>query len=94
MGTPATTISTTSSIAPTTTTTVAMSGSTTSTSPTHPPSPYTVVAGDYSYAIAEKLGCVFDNLAAANPGVDWDTLAIGQVLNGTGDISDISISSK
>ncbi|KAL6244633.1 hypothetical protein RBB50_008161 [Rhinocladiella similis] len=44
-------------------------------------SAYTVVAGDYGWAIASKLGCGFDALLAANPNVDWDQLQVGQILN-------------
>ncbi|KAI1610329.1 hypothetical protein EDD36DRAFT_467398 [Exophiala viscosa] len=42
---------------------------------------YTVVAGDYGYEIASKLGCSFDALSAVNSGVDWDMLMPGQTLN-------------
>ncbi|KIW15474.1 hypothetical protein PV08_05520 [Exophiala spinifera] len=44
-------------------------------------STYTVVAGDFGWAIAGKLGCNFDALLSANPSVDWDELQIGQTLS-------------
>ncbi|KAJ9609093.1 hypothetical protein H2200_006864 [Cladophialophora chaetospira] len=43
--------------------------------------PYTVSAGDFGWAIAQKNGCSFDALNAANPGINWDNLQIGQSLN-------------
>ncbi|ETN46192.1 uncharacterized protein HMPREF1541_00376 [Cyphellophora europaea CBS 101466] len=42
---------------------------------------YICQKGDYGHAIAQKLGCSFDDLEKANPNVDWDKLFIGQVLN-------------
>lgn len=42
--------------------------------------PYTVVAGDTGNAIAAANGITFDQLSAANPGVNWLNLQIGQVL--------------
>ena len=41
---------------------------------------YTVVDKDTGYGIAGKLGIKFDDLKAANPGVDWNKLQIGQKL--------------
>ncbi|EXJ85394.1 hypothetical protein A1O1_05758 [Capronia coronata CBS 617.96] len=57
------------------------------------PTSYTVVAGDYGYAIATKLGFTFDDLKAANPGLDWDKLQIGQNLNLPGQVSASAASS-
>jgi LysM repeat protein len=42
---------------------------------------YTVVAGDTGGRIAQKLDVTLNALAAANPGVDWTRLRIGQSLN-------------
>ena len=42
---------------------------------------YTVVAGDTGNAIAAAAGITFELLDAANPGVNWYNLQIGQVLN-------------
>jgi LysM repeat protein len=42
---------------------------------------YSVVAGDTGFAIAQRFGVTFDQLSAANPGVNWNNLSIGQVLN-------------
>ncbi|ETI28517.1 hypothetical protein G647_00967 [Cladophialophora carrionii CBS 160.54] len=44
------------------------------------PCAYAVVAGDDGDKIAKKLTVNFDTLKAANAGVDWDKLLIGQVL--------------
>jgi LysM repeat protein len=44
-------------------------------------STYTVIAGDTGNGIAGKLGFSFDQLSAANPGVNWNGLQIGQNLN-------------
>ena len=41
---------------------------------------YTVVSGDTGYNIAAKEGTTFSALDAANPGVTWTNLQIGQVL--------------
>ncbi|OAP59546.1 hypothetical protein AYL99_06844 [Fonsecaea erecta] len=58
-------------------------GSTTTTSPapSQAANTYTVVAGDFGWAIASSLGCSWDALNGANPGVDWDNLQVGQTLN-------------
>ncbi|KAK5465441.1 hypothetical protein LTS15_002004 [Exophiala xenobiotica] len=66
-------LSTSTSVFTGTTTTTSAQGTIAST--------YTVVAGDYGWAIASRLGCSYDALAAANPDVDWDNLQIGQILN-------------
>lgn len=42
---------------------------------------YTVVSGDTGYKIAGKLGISFDALSAANKGVVWTKLQVGQKLN-------------
>jgi LysM repeat protein len=42
---------------------------------------YRVIAGDTGNGIARKLGITFDQLSAANPGVNWNNLQIGQSLN-------------
>ena len=42
--------------------------------------PYKVASGDTGYAIAQAHGISFDSLSAANPGVNWANLQIGQVL--------------
>lgn len=42
---------------------------------------YTVIAGDTGNGIASKLGITFDQLSAANPGVNWNNLQIGQTVN-------------
>ncbi|OQV02887.1 hypothetical protein CLAIMM_08006 [Cladophialophora immunda] len=57
------------------------SSTTTSPAPSQATNSYTVVAGDYGWAIANSLGCSLDDLNAANPGVDWDNLQVGQTLN-------------
>ncbi len=41
---------------------------------------YTIKAGDTYYAIAQRYGTVVPALIAANPGVDPNRLAIGQVI--------------
>lgn len=41
---------------------------------------YTVVAGDTGIVIAGKLHVTFAQLDAANPGVNWNALRIGQTL--------------
>lgn len=41
---------------------------------------YQVVSGDTGNNIAKKLGITFAQLEAANPGVNWTNLQIGQVL--------------
>ncbi|WCL80373.1 LysM peptidoglycan-binding domain-containing protein [Saprospira sp. CCB-QB6] len=52
--------------------------------PTPTPQPtvkyYTVVSGDTGYGIARKLGISFSKLSAANPGVNWARLSLGQKL--------------
>ncbi|KAK5298261.1 60S ribosomal protein L37 [Exophiala xenobiotica] len=64
------------------TSTIVFTGTTTTTSAQGAiASTYTVVAGDYGWAIASRLGCNYDALDAANPDVDWDDLQIGQILN-------------
>ena len=45
---------------------------------------YTVVKGDNDWIIARKLGTTGDALRAANPGVVWTRLQIGQKLNTPG----------
>ena len=58
--------------------------------PTPPPpavfSTYTVVSGDTSTIIAQKLNCAQADLILANPQIIWNSLQIGAVLNipGTG----------
>ncbi|KAK5088701.1 hypothetical protein LTR05_002922 [Lithohypha guttulata] len=42
---------------------------------------YTVISGDTGNAIAAAFGVSFTMLSAANPGVNWYNLRIGQVLN-------------
>ena len=42
---------------------------------------YSVVAGDTGFAIAQRFGITFDQLSAANSGVNWNNLSVGQVLN-------------
>ena len=42
---------------------------------------YSVVAGDTGFNIAQKFGISFEQLSAANPGINWDVLAVGQVLS-------------
>lgn len=42
---------------------------------------YSVVGGDTGFTIAQRFGIPFDQLSAANPGVDWNNLSIGQGLN-------------
>ncbi|KIW90340.1 uncharacterized protein Z519_08984 [Cladophialophora bantiana CBS 173.52] len=59
----------------------ATAAATTSSAPSQSTNSYTVVAGDYGWAIANALGCSWDDLNAANPGVNWDNLQIGQTLN-------------
>ncbi|KIX97036.1 uncharacterized protein Z520_07150 [Fonsecaea multimorphosa CBS 102226] len=78
-----TTTSTVSTSVSSTVSTTTDVGSSTTTLPAPPQASntYTVVAGDYGWAIASSLGCSFDDLNAANPGVDWDDLQIGQTLN-------------
>lgn len=44
------------------------------------PSPYTVQTGDWALRIAQQCGVSLDALAAANPGVNLNTLAVGQQL--------------
>ncbi len=41
---------------------------------------YTVQAGDYPEAIAQRFGITTEELLAANPGIDPSSLSIGQVL--------------
>jgi LysM repeat protein len=60
---------------------VTTSGTTTSSAQSSTSSQYKVVAGDYGYIISQKLGCNFEALKAANPGLDWDKLNVGQSLN-------------
>ena len=54
--------------------------------PTPTPTPqattqyYSVVSGDTGYGIARKLGISFSKLSAANPGVNWARLSLGQKL--------------
>jgi LysM repeat protein len=45
------------------------------------PQRYTVVGGDTGNAVAQRFGITFDQLSTANPGVNWNNLAVGQVLN-------------
>ncbi len=45
---------------------------------------YTVVKGDNDWIIARKLGTTGEALRAANPGVIWTRLQIGQKLNAPG----------
>ncbi|KIW77837.1 hypothetical protein Z517_07670 [Fonsecaea pedrosoi CBS 271.37] len=45
------------------------------------PCTYTVAAGDDGSKIAKNLTVNVDTLKAANPGVNWDQLMVGQVLN-------------
>lgn len=42
--------------------------------------PYTIMAGDTFYAISRRYNISLDALLAANPNVDPDRLAIGQVI--------------
>lgn len=42
---------------------------------------YSVVGGDTGFAIAQRFGITFDQLAAANPVVNWNNLSVGQVLS-------------
>ncbi len=44
-------------------------------------STYKVIAGDTGNVIAGKIGVSFEQLSAANPGVNWTSLQIGQTLN-------------
>ncbi len=41
---------------------------------------YAVLGGDAGFAIAQRFGISFDQLSAANHGVAWNNLPIGQVL--------------
>ncbi|KAK5063193.1 hypothetical protein LTR84_005270 [Exophiala bonariae] len=87
--TPSSQSTTSSSKAPTTTSSAStstsagasMNATATSSAQASTSSQYKVTAGDYGYAIAQKLGCSFDALKMANPGLDWDKLNIGQTLN-------------
>ncbi|EXJ70614.1 murein transglycosylase [Cladophialophora psammophila CBS 110553] len=45
------------------------------------PCTYTVVTGDDGSKIAKNLTVNFDSLKGVNPGVNWDQLLVGQVLN-------------
>ena len=45
---------------------------------------YKVVAGDTGEGIAKKLGVTFSELEAANPGVNWNNLQLGQTLHAPG----------
>lgn len=73
--------STTTSITSTSTSTEgSTNGTTTSSAQPSTSSQYKVMSGDYGYLIAQKLGCSFDDLKGANPGLDWDKLDIGQSL--------------
>jgi hypothetical protein len=42
---------------------------------------YKVIPGDTGNGIAQKLGDSFSELEAANPGVNWNNLQIGEALN-------------
>lgn len=42
---------------------------------------YKVVSGDTGDTIAQKFGITFSQLQAVNPGVNWNNLSIGQILN-------------
>ncbi|KAK7470205.1 hypothetical protein VKT23_001642 [Stygiomarasmius scandens] len=74
--------STTSTIG-SSTTLVSSTGTTSSTTPssTACSKTYTVKSGDYCYLIAQNNGLTVDQLQAANPGMNCDTLQIGQVLS-------------
>lgn len=42
---------------------------------------YSIVGGDTGVAIAQRFGITFDQLSTANPGIQWNALSIGQILN-------------
>jgi lipoprotein-anchoring transpeptidase ErfK/SrfK len=45
------------------------------------PLSYEIAAGDRGYSIARKTGMPFGLIDTANPGLDWNNLSIGQVVN-------------
>ncbi len=45
------------------------------------PQVYEIAAGDTGYDIATELGIPFYTLTTFNPGVEWDRLSIGEVIN-------------
>lgn len=44
-------------------------------------STYAIITGDTGNGIAEKLGVSFEQLSAANTGVKWNNLQIGQSIS-------------
>ena len=42
---------------------------------------YTVVQGDTAFSISNKFNISVNELETANPGVDFNDLQIGQILN-------------
>ncbi|THV08152.1 glycoside hydrolase/deacetylase [Dendrothele bispora CBS 962.96] len=83
--TTSTSTSTTSTSTTGTTGTSTTSGTSTSTSATSSSTAcsktYTVKSGDYCWLIATNNGLTVDQLQAANPSLNCDTLQVGQVLN-------------
>ncbi|MCZ7581328.1 MAG: NlpC/P60 family protein [Fimbriimonadaceae bacterium] len=55
------------------------------------PTGYSVVQGDNDWIIARKLGSTPSKLRAANPGVVWTRLQIGQKLNLPGGVTAVSL---
>lgn len=59
-------------------------GASTSTKQAHsqsPPGSYTVSAGDTGNTVASKAGFTFEQISAANPGLAWSALTLGQILS-------------
>ncbi|KXS22275.1 carbohydrate-binding module family 12 protein [Gonapodya prolifera JEL478] len=42
---------------------------------------YSVQPGDTFWSISQRVGCTLDALKAANPGVNYDSILVGQVLH-------------
>lgn len=45
------------------------------------PRQYIVERGDTGFSIGRKIGLPFANIDVANPGLDWNTLVVGQEIN-------------
>jgi LysM repeat protein len=45
------------------------------------PSTYTVISGDSGYLVSRRFGVPFYQLQLVNPGVEWEALSVGDVLN-------------